>query len=300
MTSRQEKKNEQVAFLASVGIHAVVLLAMFFIVAWRTPDPPYGGEPGVELNFGLDTEGGGDVQPQTPVGSGGTQPEEPQRNEIPQATPPPAAPKEQVEEKMVTSEEDDAPAIAKEEKKETKRPVETPPVKQPTETKKPEARKEEQKPKEEVNPNAVYNPAGQANSTNKTTEGRAGSPGSHGDDKGKTGDKGNPEGSLDAKALYGKQGNGNGGDGSSLSLDGWVWDAIPRPTVPNNESGRIVFDIVVNAEGELEKITVSENTLSPEGAKACRAAVENLTFSRTGANVPQASRGKITFVVRSR
>ncbi|MGC4022955.1 MAG: hypothetical protein QM734_13930 [Cyclobacteriaceae bacterium] len=29
---------------------------------------------------------------------------------------------------------------------------------------------------------------------------------SQGDDEGKTGDKGNPQGKLDAKALYGKQG----------------------------------------------------------------------------------------------
>jgi outer membrane biosynthesis protein TonB len=221
---------------------------------------------------------------------------------VPQATPPTPEPQPK-EEKLLTSEEDDAPALVKEKTKEVK-PEQVEPTKvKPVETKvpdvKPEPKKEEVKPKPDAN--AVYNPnAQQSQSTNKTSEGKAGSTGNHGDDKGKVGDKGNPEGSLDAKALYGKQGNGNGGEGSSLSLDGWNWDEIPKPSVPNNETGRIVFDIVVNAEGELEKITIAENSLSPEGAKSCRIAVERLTFTRTGTNVPTLSRGRITFVVRSR
>jgi outer membrane biosynthesis protein TonB len=306
MTEKQERKNSWVAFLSSVGIHGTLLLLMFFIVAWRPMNPPP-GEFGVELNFGTDDEGSGDVQPLTPVGSGGTQEEEPQVSE-PQATPPPTQQTPPVEEKMLTTEEEDAPEIVKKEekkepvkeKKEEVKQVE-PPKEKVVEKPKEEKKEEPVKPKED--PKAVYNPnASKTTSSNKTSEGKAGQPGNHGDDEGKTGDKGNPQGSLDAKALYGTPGGGGGnGTGSSLALAGWEWDEIPRPQVPNNESGRIVFEIVVNSDGELEKINLIENTLSPEAAKACRQTVERLTFTKTGGtNVPPLSKGKITFVVRSK
>ena len=155
----------------------------------------------------------------------------------------------------------------------------------------------EEKPK--VDPEAVYKPNAQkSTSDSKTTGTKAGTPGNHGDDPGKTGDKGNPEGSLDAKALYGKPGGGAGG--SSLELSGWDWDEIPRPNVPNNITGRIVFQIQVDSQGELRGIDIIENSLNPEATKACREAVEKLTFSKTGTNVPDLSKGKITFVVRAK
>jgi periplasmic protein TonB len=311
MTEKQESKNKQIAFATTVGIYAAAFLLMFFIVAWRPMNPPP-GEFGVELNFGMDDEGSGDVQPDKPVGSGGTQEEEPQKSEPQETTPPP--PQETtppVEEKMLTTDEEDAPVIEKKkedkkveikEKKEEVKPVETKPVETtPKVVEKPKEVPKEVQPKKE-DPKAVYNPNAQkGESSNKTAEGKAGEAGNHGDDKGKVGDKGSPEGSLDAKALYGKQGGGGGnGTGSSLALAGWEWDEVPRPQVPNNESGKIVFEIVVNSDGELEKITVVENTLSAEAAQACRRTVEKLTFTRTGSNVPTLSKGKITFMVRSK
>ncbi|HEY9008458.1 energy transducer TonB [Ohtaekwangia sp.] len=308
MTERQEKKNELVAFLTTVGIHAVALLLMFFIVAWRPMNPPP-GEYGVELNFGLDDQGSGDIQPETPVGSGGTQEEEPQKSEPQTSTPPPAQTTTPAEDKMLTTDEDDAPVIEKKEdkkteiKKEEVKKEEVKTVEPPKEKviEKPKEVKKEETPKKEE-PKAVYNPNAQNTaSSNKTSEGKAGQPGNHGDDEGKVGDKGSPEGKLDAKALYGQPGGGGGnGTGSSLTLSGWDWDEVPKPVVPNNESGKIVFEIVVNADGELEKISILENSLSAEAAKACRQAVERLTFTKTGTNVPTLSKGKITFLVRAK
>lgn len=303
MTDQQVKHNERLALLTSVGIHAAAFLLMFFIVVWRPMNPPP-GEYGVELNFGLDNEGYGDVQPESPVGSGGTQEEEPQKSE-PQSTPPQQTPPPAEDEKMLTTDEEDAPVIEEKKKEEKKVEVKkeepktepTKVIEKPKETPK----KQEEQPKKEE-PKAVYNPNAQkTESSNKTSEGKAGKPGNHGDDKGKVGDKGNPAGTLDSKALYGKPGGGGGnGTGSSLSLDGWEWDEVPSPQVPNNENGQIVFAIVVNSDGELEKITIIENTLSAEAAQACRRTVERLTFTRTGTNVPTLSTGKITFRVRSK
>ena len=63
----QEKKNRRAGILTSVGIHAALFLTFFFMMAWRAPNPPL-PEYGIELNFGLDNQGSGDVQPETPVG----------------------------------------------------------------------------------------------------------------------------------------------------------------------------------------------------------------------------------------
>jgi periplasmic protein TonB len=99
--------------------------------------------------------------------------------------------------------------------------------------------------------------------------------------------------------LYGKQGGGGGGVG--LDLAGWNWDDIPKPNIPNNESnGKIIFEIKVDENGEIINYRVLEKTLSIEAEKACKEAIEKLTFTKkSGAAVPDVSTGKITFVVRA-
>lgn len=293
ITIQRERKNQRVAFLTSLGVHALLFVALLFLVSWQAPDPPLGslGYGGVEVNLGFDDQGFGDIQPETPVGSEGTKEEEPSKSE--------PVKEEVVETKPlepeITSDDKESPVVVKEkkeEKKEEKKAVVEKPVEKPVETKK--------EPEKKADPNATYKSNSQTSeSTNKTTDGKAGQAGNHGDDPGTVGDKGNPEGSLDAKSLYGNPGGG-GGNGKSLEIAGWDWDKVPNPVVPNNESGRIVFEITVNSEGELERVTVSENSLGPEATKACRDAVQRLTFTRTGTNVPALSKGKITFVVRAK
>ena len=52
--------------------------------------------------------------------------------------------------------------------------------------------------------------------------------------------------------------------------------------------------------GEIISYRVLEKTLSIEAEKACKEAIEKLTFSKKpGAAVPDVSTGKITFVVRA-
>jgi periplasmic protein TonB len=288
MTRAEEKKNERIAMLTSIGLHAGMLLLFFFMVAWRPPNPPL-PEVGLEINFGMDEQGTGDIQPEEPVGSQGTQPEEPNQPEPEEEKA--EAPKP-VETKVVEQEvatEKESPVSVPEKKEEEKQP-EKPVVK-------PEPKKEEPiKPKPDAN--ATYKPSTpKTESTNTTTEGKEGTAGSHGDDKDKTGDKGNPEGSLDAKSLYGKPGGGGGGP--SLELAGWQWDRKPTPSVPPSESGRIVFQIKVDDSGEIVDIKTLERGVSVEAEKACRAEIQKLTFTKTGTNVPEFSTGKITFVIRS-
>ena len=73
--SEKESRDRRIGILTSVGIHAGLFLLLFFMVAWRAPNPPL-PEFGIELNFGLDDQGSGDVQPETPVGDVTDQPTE--------------------------------------------------------------------------------------------------------------------------------------------------------------------------------------------------------------------------------
>lgn len=275
MTDPRERKNKTIALFTSLGIHLAVLLAFLFMMAWRAPNPPL-PEYGIELNFGLDDQGAGDIQPETPASSEDVPTDEPPTDETS------TEPLEEQEEEVKTVEEVEQP-VSKEESpvviKETKKEIVVKPVKEDT--------KKEEKKEVKV---AETKPADDKGNPKLANQG---------DDKNKVGDKGSEEGSLDAKALYGKQGGGGGGVG--LDLAGWNWDEIPRPNIPNNElNGKIIFEIKVDENGEIISYRVLEKTLSIEAEKACKEAIEKLTFSKkSGATVPDVSTGKISFVVRT-
>jgi hypothetical protein len=137
------------------------------------------------------------------------------------------------------------------------------------------------------------------NSSDQTKETENESGISHGDAADEVGDQGDPEGSLDSRALYGKQG---GGDGATLLMTGWVWDYPPKPEDTYDETGRLIFEIVVDDMGDLISVKKIEGTVSPEVEKIYRREVEKLTFSATSDNSIPAptSKGKITFLIRSR
>lgn len=274
-----ERKNKRIAGISTIGIHVLLLVFLFFAVGWRAPNPPYPSY-GIELNFGLDDEGSGDIQPETPVGS------------VPEEKTEQTLHEPQQEEKQTATESKPVVDEQLTAKDETAVPIKD--VKKDEPVKKSSEKTAEKTTSESAKPGAVYKP-----NADSKTDGKTGQPGSHGDDVNKTGDKGSPQGTLDAKALYGKPGGGGGG--SSLNLDGWYWDEVPNVKAPSSESsGRVVFEIKVNAEGEIISIKTLERSLSLEMENSCRREIEKLTFSKTGINVPSISTGKITFVVLSK
>lgn len=295
MVSTFEQRSSRKAMIISLGVHAILLVLLFFLVAWRAPNPPH-PEYGIVLNFGLDVQGTGSIQPTTPVGAEQSESNEAEIEEVEeQSTPQETAEQEDVSESMPVNADVvskiESPEVV-EEKKDSK-PAPTDVEKRVEET---PAKKEEIKPKED--PAATYKPNTPSDSKGTASD-RSGEPGSHGDNKAAVGDKGDSQGSLDSEALYGKQGGGGGGP--SLQLAGWDWDHIPDARIPDNESsGRIVFTIEVNEHGELIRYRKESGTVSAAAERAFVEAIQKLTFTKkSGAVVPPVSRGRITFVIRA-
>lgn len=294
MTETQEKKNRQIALITSLGVHGLIILLLLFMVAWRAPNPPL-PEFGIELNFGLDRQGSGDIQPETPVGADESQvEEEPAPEELPLPEQEEVTQEEVIEEPAPAETKSVQPEVATqaespvvvEEKKEVK------PVEKPRE--KPVEKKPETKPEVKEAPKAVYKP--NTTPSDRTAAEKAGTPGSQGDDVNKSGDKGDPAGTLDAKALYGKQGGGGGG----VSMKGFGtfgYPDIATPQLPHDSNGIYEFKVTVDAEGYVTRVETLQRGLSPEAERRLKATIQNLQFIPKGN--PQSAEGTITFRVVS-
>ena len=125
-----------------------------------------------------------------------------------------------------------------------------------------------------------------------------------GDDKGKAGDKGNPQGALDAKALYGKPDNGGGGDGGGggggitvSGFEGFERPSISKPEIPNESYGTYSFSVKVSKEGEVVSIKPITKGISLEAERIFKKTIENTEFISKVSNLPAESEGIITFKV---
>jgi periplasmic protein TonB len=282
----QERKDRRTAMIVSVIFHALLILLLFYIMAWRAPNPPL-EEYGIEVNFGMDATGGGEVQTKAVAN------ESTNREDSKPATTTPEPAKPEVRPQPTVSQPQSQPALATDNDNEV---VVKKEVVKPT----PEPPKEEVKVVEK--PKALYTGKTKTNSAGSGTAGTSNTPtgNSNGDDAGAVGDKGSPEGKMEAKNLYGKPGGGGGGP--SLNMPGWRYDVRPKEDPYENESGKIVFKITIDADGEIENIQVVESNVSPQVVKWYRDEVFKTSFSRTSSKTPndQGATGTITFIIRSR
>lgn len=297
----EEKKNDRWGLGVSLGIHAALFILFIFLLAWKEPFPPL-PEYGIEINFGLDNAGSGDIQPNTPANNNPTPVEDPAPEE-------PAPAEEQAPEPVseTTAEETVEPEPVE---TEAAAPVEDTKITQPQpdvvpveEAPKPEKTREEPVEKEapKLDPAAAYPNRNSNTSGAGGTEGESREPASsnQGDQPGETGDQGNPDGKLDARGLYGNPG---GGGGAALDMAGWKWDFLPQPRDASNETGHIIFEITIDDMGEIVSIRTIEKSVSDPLVKVYRAEVAKLTFSRTSDNSRAAptSTGRITFIIKAR
>ncbi len=285
MTEAQERKNRRIAMITSLGVHGVILLLLLLVVAWRAPDPPL-PDFGIELNFGMDVQGSGQTQPPAPVGvvEEQTAEEEAVTEEAPVPVPEEVVEEPRVEEPQpvqpeVTS-KTESPVVVEEKKVEEKKVVE-----------KEEVKPVEKKPEVKEVPQAVYKPKAEATDGQKS-----GAPGSQGDDIDKAGDKGDPQGTLDAKALYGKSGGGGGG-ASITGFGSFGYPAINTPSLPDESNGIYEFKVHVDRDGYVTRVETLQRGLSADAERRLKATIQNLRFIPKGN--PQSAEGRISFRVVS-
>ena len=267
METQEEKKRRRKAWITSICVQMIMLFIFYFLAAWRVPDPP-NPEFGIELNFGLNQTGQGSV---------------------PLTSPSPAETSEFEE----TTTDSSQPNLKETDNfKESNNTIETTQntdvvVKETggSSSSKIEPLKKKKPSKANLNPKATFTTT-DANSSQGNS--------------GRKGDQGEPEGDINEDALYGNEGGGE--NGFSLQMSGWEWDSPPEPKDTSDESGRIVFEITVDADGYLigsPKTILT--TVSPQLTAEYRTSLELLTFSKTSSyRSASYSKGRITFIIRSK
>ena len=273
----EEKNRHRKGMIISLGIHAAILILFVFLLAWSPPDPPI-EEFGIELNFGMQEMGSGDVETEEVSESDSEQESEnPNESESVEETVEEVVeeqadvPSEEITEESSDIDYDDAESpdqITDTEVKEV--------VKEETTTE----TKQIDEPKEDPKPLVTYPKGG-----GKTGEG----------DDDEKGNKGDPRG-KDGVAYSGSPGSG----GASLEMAGWKWNNKPVPDDPTDATGKIIFQIEVDEYGTVVGIKTLEKTVSPLVEKIYKDEVLKTSFSKTsGAAAAKRSFGKITFVIRS-
>jgi periplasmic protein TonB len=103
---------------------------------------------------------------------------------------------------------------------------------------------------------------------------------------------------IDERSLYrahqGKQ------TGALLELAGWMWDAAPQPHDNTDAIGKIVFQITIDALGEVIAVKTLEKTVSPLVENIYKEALTKLNFSKTADHIVYAPTftGKVTFMLQ--
>lgn len=265
------------------------------MIAWREPNPPY-PEYGIEVNFGLDEVGSGDDQPTTPVNETENieeaKPEEQVVEEVVEETDAETT-SEEVEESEVASESEviqqptESPDVIEEKEKEQVTPT---PVEE-------EKEEEVEKPKEVKQP-IVYEKKDGADG--KDGEASTAKDANHGDNTDQVGDKGNEEGTLDARTLYGNKGGGDGGP--ALNITGWTWDSTPNKKDPSDENGKVVFKFSIDGSGQVTSVIPEQYNVSPAVMNFYKQQLLLTTFSQTDPNVTPLPRttGTVTFIIKSK
>jgi len=270
-------KDRRRGIVATTLVHLTILFALFFL-ALRTP-LPLPGEEGVEVNFGYDEQGYGEIQSESaPPESQPTLPPPQEQPQLAEPEPeiidpePEAVEPEPViaEEEIITQETEEAPVIEEktEEVEEEPEPKKEEPEEIIEEKKEPEPVKEEpevepedkpvdssyiadteeaveevvEEPKPVVNQRAIY----PGTSKNKSGTNQGITQGA--------GDMGKPQGYKDSDKYDGRGGEGNG---PSFSLGERGSKYLDQPSAKFNEVGTVRISIWVDREGKVVKAQVS-------------------------------------------
>jgi hypothetical protein len=326
----ENKQNQTTAFLFSIVIYALFLGLLFFLELIYTPPEEIDG---VELNYGIDLVGNGDIQTTNKANPSpnnyDVKPSEKNETEAkllktkPIVTSPPVEKVEKVKAKetpakpVITADDEKSPITEKENDKPVKN-VETKPAVNPTpveiKTKPAPAKVEPPKPepvKRSVEEGSIMKKGGtgsgsgaksnsSSNGTIGTSDGVGGN--NNGDGKkGEVGDKGDPRGTPDGKSMMGKPGKGNGSGAAILGLNGWNKRKLSLPNDGSSETGKIVFKVTVDDSGDVIGISVVSSTVSPSVQNFYKNYIQqklSSVLSPEGTPPPRAT-GTITINIKS-
>lgn len=297
MTKPKMDKDKRRGIIGTIVIHTLVIISLF-LIALRTP-LPLPGEEGVEINFGFDETGLGNIQSDAPPPQ--AKPTLPPVVQQPQPEPEPVEEKEDIIEQNI----EEAPVIEEKVEQIPEEPKEKEPEK--IEEKKPEPVEEpkevieeqpvdstffteeiveeepEPEPEPVVNQRALFK--GNTNSnTQGTNQGIAGG----------IGDQGKPEGYKDSNKYDGKGGKGNGPD---FSLGGRGSLYLDEPTTNFKEQGVVVVDIWVDRNGNVIKAQVKAKGTDIIDPDLKSIAVESAKISKFEKDITavELQRGTITY-----
>ncbi|MCX6216254.1 hypothetical protein [Spirosoma sp.] len=301
----------RVKSLAGAIIINVILVALLLLVnlSQTVPNPP--PIEFVEVNFGTDARGSGRIQtynkasdsPNPVDVKAADKRPNPKVNTTPRVEKTRVTPSPKVEEAKPAKTATEKPIIASK----SESPVTTPERPEPkrVESAKPTAPVERPAPPappkkvETVNNDALFKKSSGGGGSNGTVGKVSGTGGNNnGDDASGVGDKGNPNGKIDAKALYGTP----GGSSSGVAFDVSGWSLASRPSIndDSDETGKIVFKITVDGEGEIIRVQTQQTTVSPSVVEVYRKAVQRLRLRPKGGATPPTASGTITFIIKSK
>ncbi|MES2797574.1 MAG: hypothetical protein V4683_16520 [Bacteroidota bacterium] len=306
-----EEKNKREAAVYTMLVTGSLLFLFYFITIFKDADivkPDYG----IEVNFGTSDKGSGDIQtfnkPNDLKNDFESAPE--QSKAIKDVAPPVVKPAEPKVERVKELTKVETAVTSKVES-----PVkikEAPEKAKPTPTKPVEAAKPAPAKVEPVKPTPVppkpdagslYSKPGSKTGGNGT-KGTTSTPGgnNNGDGaKGEVGDKGDPNGKVDAPLYSGKPGGGGTGSGNSLNLTGWTWSKKPVVNDNSDETGTIKFEIKVDDQGEVLSVKVLSTTVSRSVVNLYKQAIEKVSFVPTGSGARSAvSTGTINIKINPR
>ncbi|WP_405511405.1 energy transducer TonB [Spirosoma sp. KNUC1025] len=103
---------------------------------------------------------------------------------------------------------------------------------------------------------------------------------------------------MNAKEFYGTP----GGAATGVNFDVSGWSLASRPSVndDSDETGKIVFKITVDGDGEIISVRTQQTTVSPSVVEVYRKAVQRLRLRPKGGATPPTATGTISFIITSK
>ncbi|MBO0935967.1 hypothetical protein J2I47_05360 [Fibrella sp. HMF5335] len=305
-----EAEARTAAFAGSFAMMVLLLIVLFLVsISASTPQPP--PVEYIEVNFGTSDVGSGSVQTYNkpnpspraenvkrsddkPNPKVATTPRVERTRPTPSERTPEAKPAKTVSEKPIIASRAESPVTVPD-RPETKRPEASSPktVSAPPRT-------EPAKKVETVDPNALYKKSsgsGGSNGTNGKASGIGGN--NNGDDRSGVGDKGNPDGNINAKEFYGKPGGSS--SGVALNVSGWAFGNNRLDKDDSDEGGKIIYQIRVDSDGNIVSARPMTQTVSPSVERFYQRQVLRFRLRPKGSVTPsEITVGTLTVTISAR